>query len=281
MPTSKNPYPGVNAHLNSYLQTGAGGWEGFHAEHIIDIRRVIGASLPDGYYARAERSMQISEYIADYRTRQMRVKPDVSVYRKREDTDMASDAQAVADPPAYTIPLMAPYDTETQPASVRIYRVDDDSLPGTPVTHIELLSPANMPGSSYHERYTEKRYEVVRSGLNLVEVDYLHHTPPVVAGLPSYPQNDSNAYPYVILVSVPEPMQMSVYGAGVLERLPIVRVPLRGTDAVTVDFGGAYQRTHDSLDIVPLVVDMETVPVAFEEYAVEDQQRLRAWLGLP
>jgi hypothetical protein len=53
-----NLYPGINAHLNSFLQQEGGGWESFHAEHIIDLRRVLAQTLPRGYYAVAEKSLQ-------------------------------------------------------------------------------------------------------------------------------------------------------------------------------------------------------------------------------
>lgn len=272
--TRHNLYPGVNAHLNSYLQTES--WESFHAEHIIDIRRVIAASLPDGYYARAEKSLQISEYEADMRLRSTRIKPDVAVYRTQT-SELGALGGSSAATPAYTVPLLAPFDLQKRPTGVTIYRAEPDKLPGTPVTHLELLSPANKPGSAYFERYAEKRYETVRSGLNLVEVDYLHQTAPVAPKLPTYPQ-DQNSFPYMILLSRPEPLQTAVYGVGVLDPLPTVHVPLSGADAVVVDFGTTYNRTYDSLDIPMLVVDYDTAPAAFEKFSEADQQLIQAYL---
>lgn len=58
---TKNLYRGINAHLNSLLQNEPGDWEGFHSDHIADLRRLIDAQLPEGYYARNERSLQIRE----------------------------------------------------------------------------------------------------------------------------------------------------------------------------------------------------------------------------
>lgn len=47
----KNLYPGVSAHLNSYLQLDPGAWRSFHAEHIVDLARTIRHDLPGGYTA--------------------------------------------------------------------------------------------------------------------------------------------------------------------------------------------------------------------------------------
>lgn len=35
--TPLNLYPGVNAHLNSFLQSEGGGWESFHAQYLVMI----------------------------------------------------------------------------------------------------------------------------------------------------------------------------------------------------------------------------------------------------
>jgi hypothetical protein len=57
-----NLYNGINAHLHSRLQHEPGGWEVFHAAHIIDVGRAIDALLPLGYLIEPEKSLQIREY---------------------------------------------------------------------------------------------------------------------------------------------------------------------------------------------------------------------------
>ena len=60
----KNPYKGINAHLNSLLQTSATEsqpalWSSFHASHINHIADFLNDALPDGYIALSEQSLQV------------------------------------------------------------------------------------------------------------------------------------------------------------------------------------------------------------------------------
>jgi len=86
--------------------------------------------------------------------------------------------------------------------AVTIYQIEANKLPGTPVTRIEVLSPANKPGGSHYLRYREKRRETLKSGLNLVEIDYLHQRRPVLPALPSYVDGEAETYPFLVFVSV-------------------------------------------------------------------------------
>ncbi len=43
--STRNQYPGINAHLHSYWQ-GRGGWSRFHTNHIADLLRAL--LLPRG-----------------------------------------------------------------------------------------------------------------------------------------------------------------------------------------------------------------------------------------
>ena len=59
--SDQNLYPGINPHLNSIIQKESGEWESFHNDHITNIREHLDATLPPGYLARTEKSLQISE----------------------------------------------------------------------------------------------------------------------------------------------------------------------------------------------------------------------------
>ncbi len=56
-----NLYPGVNPHLNSYLQQPCGGWESFHGKLIGEIVLELDRTLSPNYYAVNEKSLQINE----------------------------------------------------------------------------------------------------------------------------------------------------------------------------------------------------------------------------
>ncbi len=232
----KNLYPGVNPHLNSFLQSDEGSWESFHAELIIQLRRFLDENLPAGYLALAEKSLQI-----------------LSLSQTVEEEELLT--------------------------SIVIYQVGEEAPYGRPVTHIEVLSPANKPSGSHYSRYRVKRIETLQSGLRLVEIDYLHETRPMITNLPSYIDRENGAYPYTILVTDPRPScekgQIFVYGVGVLMPLPKVNIPLAGIDSTVVDFGTVYHQVYESLRLVQVVVDYEVEPVNFHRCAEADQQLIR------
>lgn len=248
----KNLYPGINPHLNSFLQSDEGSWESFHAELIIQLRRFLDENLPAGYLALAEKSLQVSEIIP-------------------------SGAAAFA--PTQVLPLSQTVEEEELLTSIVIYQVGEEAPYGRPVTRIEVLSPANKPGGSHYSRYRVKRIETLQSGLRLVEIDYLHESRPIITTLPSYTDRENGAYPYTILVTDPRPSfekgQIFVYGVGVLMPLPKVNIPLAGVDSTVVDFGTVYHQVYESLRLVQVVVDYSVEPVNFHRYAEADQQLIR------
>ncbi len=149
-----------------------------------------------------------------------------------------------------------------------------------PVTRVELLSPANKPGGSHFRSYIEKRMETLAAGINLIEMDYLHETRPILPVIPSYIDREENAHPYTICVSNPHPNleagKTAVYGFGIDMSIPIIDIPLAGEDFVTVDFGAAYNVTFASNRYYGLfAVDYEQFPVNFDSYTEADQQRIR------
>lgn len=166
-------------------------------------------------------------------------------------------------------------DDELTNKAVIIYHFESAEMPGRPVTRLELLSPANKPGGSHHVTYLARRRETLASGLRLVEVDWLHETPPVVRAIPSYPEHASGAYPYWLIISDPRPSvtagQMAIYGTGVHQPLPTIDLPLEGQDTLAVHFEQIYQRIFESRRLFGMVADYRQPPVRFETYAPSDQ----------
>jgi hypothetical protein len=233
--SDKNLYPGVNAHFNSFLQQDGGGWESFHAEHIIDLRRAISARLPAGYVTLSEKSLQISAL-------------------PREEQTL-----------------------------VTIYDVRSGRIPGKPVTRIELLSPSNKPRGGDYATYLRHRVDALKAGVNLVEIDLLHEQPPIDRLLSSYADGDSMALPYLAIVSSaqpsPEQGRTIVYGAGVIDMLPSIIIPLKHNDQCVLDLNQVYQQTFASLsELAELVIDYAADPPNFDRYRPDDQARIRELL---
>jgi hypothetical protein len=284
--SDQNLYPGINPHLNSYLQH-ITGWKGFHNKHLEHIAEALEALLPQEYYIAGEESLQIGTYDLPVELIVPEVTeetiPDITIYRaegRQQPFDTASEASA----PTLTLPVV---DVIAEPEyinSLMIYRVEAGSLPGEPITRIELLSPANNPPGSHYKDYRAKRFKTIGSGMRLVEIDYLHERRPVDPRIPSYINRHPDSRPYNIVISDPRPSLIEgvagVYGFGVMENLPRTAIPLDKKDRVTLDFSAIYNRTLESSRLFRrILVDYEKDPVNFEAYHEADRAAIREYMA--
>lgn len=282
--TRQNLFPGVNPHLNSRLQNEGDSWSEFHSAHVIDIGRAIDALLPEGYLVRPEKGLQVRFSalgdVDDAPQRAFRRRPDVAVVQ--------SSAQPRSSPSGgiVTAPVLSlsaheilnegdPYD------ALVIYAVEPAGI-GRSVTWIELLSPANKRGGTGYESYLSKRALTLKSGIALVEIDYLHQTPPISDRIPSYPDDQPGAYPYLVIVSNPRPSlqegKADIYGATVSMMLPTFPIPLLGDDAIILDLNAVYQQTYRSFAAFSYFVDYDQLPARFKTYSTPDQDFIRVHL---
>jgi hypothetical protein len=275
-----NLYRGINAHLNSILQNEPGGWQSFHSVHVTHLCEALDAKLPQGYFARAEKTLQISETAGDTHFRATSsTTPDVTVFRAAVPTRLSGAAVAEATPPTQTIPLATAVTEADYLTGIVIYQAGEGGLLGKPVTRIELLSPANKPGGTHAGSYALKRTETLESGLRLVEIDYLHQSPPVIRELPRYTAGADGAYPYLILVSDPRPTfsdgKTAIYGFVVDEVMPTITIPLANMDKMTLNMGAVYNHTFASSRFFQMVVDYDQEPPRMETYTSADRERIR------
>lgn len=278
-----NQYKGINAHLHSHFQT-EGGWSGFHGMHITHLAEAINEDLPTSYLVDVEQSLQIREFHPDTGERIRRPQPDITVYESRTSSSESPSTTSgtvatLTQPLAETVEV----NEDLYYTALVIYRVEDDASLGRPITRIELLSPSNKFGDGYAQ-YREKRIATLRSEMILVEMDYLHETPPVVKGVPSYADRESGAYPYNITISDPTPSfdegTAKTYAFGIDEPIPMLDIPLLKSDSVTVDFNVVYNRTFGSLGAYSQRVDYEALPHNFESYAENDQKKIKQRMEL-
>ncbi len=279
----KNFYQGVNAHLHSYFQQ-EGGWESFHAAHIVHLLEAIQELLPDGYRAFAEKSLQLSFFDPDTgEIDKAHIKPDVSIW-----TERLSPVFAVPHGLGLSSPLevMTLDETLVEPQYLRsVVIVHGDGFGRyKPVTRIELLAPANKPPGTHASQYRVSRAETLLSGINLVEIDYLHERRFPVERVPSYPDHALGSLPYNFLVSLGElgdrQGQVLRYGCAVYERLPAIPVPLI-TGTLNLGLDDVYKRTFGSNPAYGEdIVDYAEPPLGIETYSDADQARIRACMAL-
>lgn len=281
-----NQYKGINAHLHSNLQNDTDAWSVFHGTHITHLAEAIDALLPPGYVVEPERGLQIKPYHPtsgeEIRTqRPKRRKPDLTIYQTGDYTPPSPPTTEPVTAPTLELPAIESLmlDEEAYLLGIAIRRVEDNDM-GKPVTWIELLSPSNKPGGTGYAQYLEGRESTLRSGIALVEIDYLHQSPPVINTIPAYPDYEAGAHPYFIAMTNPRPNlregRLRVYGFDVDTPIPAIPIPLADKDLFTLDFGAVYQRTFKSLSTFWRRVDYAQLPQHFEAYHPADQARIHA-----
>ncbi len=275
----ENPYPGVNAHLNSLLQTPGtpeqpSMWPGFHLAHIAHIVDALNDQLPDQYVAIAEQSLQSRGL--DIAIEPERPKPDVTIFRQPSPSPMAASSVTAA--PFWEAPLIAIMDPVQQPRAVIIREVAPQHTLGRVVTRIELLSPSNKPGGSGADGYAARRQEALDSSVPLIEIDYLHESPSVIAQLPHYPTH-AQSYPFIILVSDPRPVwsqgALRAYGFRVGEQPQTFPLPLMGDDELPFNLTSVYDRTFRG-GRWGSFLDYAREPERMHTYRDDDQKTIRS-----
>lgn len=265
-----NPYPGINAHLNSHFQNVVG-WSDFHATHIGDLKKALKAAvMPLGYTVDVEQSLQI------------RTSLDI-VHETRSDAVIFDTRPAY--PSGSALRQTGPVEKVLPISNILELDPEDEFFPAlvisrrndsTPVAIVELLSPSNKPPRDHFEAYHAKRKDALRSGLVLVEIDYLHQQPPTM-NLPDYTRSHPDSHPYRIAVFVPRPDiyegNVHLYEFDVDAPIPAVRIPLGGDDVLTFDFGAPYHKTFEEA-LYGADVDYSQPPTAFETYLPADRERI-------
>jgi hypothetical protein len=107
-----------------------------------------------------------------------------------------------------------------------------DLATGRPViTVIEVLSLSNKVPGPGRELYEKKQQECRTGGVNLVEIDLLRNGPWVLS-VPSYLVPASHRTTYRVCVCRPRAGALGeIYRVPLYERLPVIQVPLRPSDA--------------------------------------------------
>jgi hypothetical protein len=234
----KNPYVGINAHLNSLLQTSDTDdqpslWRAFHISHLTGIADALDTQFPRDYITMIEPSLQLLE--------------------------------AHDDP---TKPLKA----------VVIRELLAQGKLGKIVTRIELLSPSNKLGGGHFDAYAVKRVDMLESGVPLIEIDYLHELPPIVSPSPRYPdQQGAFPYWIIVSDPRPNWQDGTVQGFGfhVGEAIKPIPVPLAGSEILIFDLNAVYQHTFKAGRWGDLL-DYAREPERFHTYSADDQARIRA-----
>jgi len=274
-----NPYPGINAHLNSLLQTSSAidqpsMWPSFHSRHITYIADDLNSHLPSHYLAFSEQSLQIENLDFGGIRSVSSPRPDVAIFQRSEAISAGANIVEVATWEAPVAEVVSPI---KQPKAVVIRELLPQHKLGRIVARIELLSPSNKSGGGNYEGYSVNRVNALEEGVPLIEIDYLHESPPLVSQVLPYPAH-REAFPYWITVTDPRPdwQRGKAHGYGFRVSEPIKKfvLPLAGDEKIVVDLNPVYQHSVDAGRWSELL-DYNTEPERFETYNLPDQTFIR------
>jgi hypothetical protein len=210
-----------------------------HDSLILELRNAINAQLPPPYYASSASRVWVEPT-------QRRVEPGVNVLRPERPgggpaTGLAG-ATAVARPPVVVrIPL-----EEFRETYLDIY-----AMPGNErlVTSIEVLSLTNKISSGEgRPLYFQKQREVLRSKVNLVEIDLLRGGKHTTAVRLEDALAKAGPFDYHVCVrAFEEPTDFVTYPISLGEPLPVVAIPLLPGDGfVSIDLQPLLDRCYDT-----------------------------------
>ncbi|MBN1310700.1 MAG: DUF4058 family protein [Anaerolineae bacterium] len=283
-----NQYYGVNPHLNDELHAptpGRSGWAQFNTSYLIDLEVVVKDQIcAMGYTTSIDKGLQLREV-----DEMPSDKEEWRRSRRIENGDPGIESLHLLTPSSQgpveqTVSLRELTD-EKYYYALKIYRTEDrKDLNCKPVAWIELISPANArdPETSREDvgEYLSKRNSLLESGIQIVEIDFLHRNRPTIPNQPSYP-NEEESSAYSIHVIDPRDMEpdlvkITTYQFNVDQPLRGVEVRLLDGCRFEPDFEGAYRKVY--IEHYDDRVDYSHVPKFFDTYSPTDQDRIAARL---
>ena len=259
-----SPFPGMDPYLEH-----PGFWRDFHQSFLIYWRDWLLDNLPDHYAVRIDERLGV---VAEHNGGGKTVQPDLFVSQSHPLPAKVPSATAVATLDREPVTLGLQYAEEETESFLRIVHRPDASL----IAVLELLSPTNKEGDGRH-LYLEKRNELLRETVHLVELDLLlgGKRLPIRGKLPA---GDYFAH----VARGDQRPWCEVYGWKLSEALTRIRLPLKPPDPDLVfDLPGllaeAYRKGRYARDL-PYA---SPPPVALsKENATWAAERLRAWKQL-
>jgi hypothetical protein len=196
-------------------------WGDVHHSLITYARDRLQKMLPKDLRARVEERV----FVESPQDGQRPIIPDVRVLerpRRKGKQIITAKAQAAAEP------LIVLLHEEVTQGYIEIR---DASSGHRVVTVIEVLSPANKVPGEGQENYLQKQRELRDGRVSLVEMDLVRAgTRPLPVPLDNLPPSFRTPF-HVWVRRGWELLKVDIYRVSLRERLPVIRIPLRQTDA--------------------------------------------------
>lgn len=258
-----SPFPEMNPYFESPTL-----WEDFHQSLAAEIRDQLVPKLRPKYYAALTPRVTYEEVLIQAKPQD--AKPDVGVWRQRAQGGLVPAPVAVLAPP----PLV---ETIAQELPLKLWTVEIREIGlGTLVTSLEILSPVNKrPGHEAFIAHQRKRTDLMRAGVNLLEIDLLRsgrRWPIPNKQLPDEPY-------FIFLWRILDPQALGIWPLKLREPIPLLPVPLLDPDPdVPLDLTLAIHTIYDRAGY-DLRIDY-TQPPPKPDFSDEDGQWIRDMVAI-
>lgn len=222
-----SPFPGMNPYLEQPSV-----WHDFHKSFMPRAAEVLGAQILPRYFVKIGEQIYIHELAREEWPLLVRAGPLV-----------AGLAPSQGGPAAAAQVLPAPAEVTAAHIDVQSlsYLEIRDRETREVVTVVELLSPSNKYAGSDRDQYLAQCWQVMRSRVNVVEIDLLR-------GGPRMPWQGMPACDYCVVVYRAEQWpRAGIWPIRLRDRLPEIPVPLRAGDAdARLDLQQLLHRIYDA-----------------------------------
>lgn len=236
----ENPFVGINPLYHEMLLI-QNRWVSFHNAFLVECFKILSTKLRgSGYKVELEDTLHIHPIGQNM----IRYRPDLYISTKKissysPQVQIINAVFAVTD-------ILDMDDEEPDPLAIVIHKDE-----GEPVAWIELLSPTNkLPNHAYYQ-YAGKRKVVLSMGIVFVEIDFIHTQPPTFR-YPDYSKREKDAQPFHTTLVIPNPTLENgiaqVIHFGVMNKIPLMTIPLLGDETVEIDLDAIYQRLFVDAD---------------------------------
>ena len=253
-----SPFPGMDPFIECQK------WRGFHHALISTICDVLVPLVRPRYVVDVEENI----YLVNDDLEVVRLfAPDLAVTQGEGWLEThAGSAAFVVEPEVLTLPQVEPIEE----GYIVLRSKDSEEV----VTVIEVLSPTNMSLAAGRAEYLSKRNSLIRSRVNLIEIDLLRGGSrlPTVEQLPV-----ADYYAYVSRAT--ERPKVAVYAWPLDRQLPPIPVPLAEAEAeVQLDLQSVFNTTYDRAGYdYALKYDQPIEPPLNESQQAWVSDRIRNW----
>jgi hypothetical protein len=197
-------------------------WRDVHARLAIYAADQLQGFLPDDLRARVEERVVVEPLDDQSRN----VYPDVRIVERGRGPGLAVAMETDVDVAEPLVLRVA-----NEPVTETYIEIIDVGTGKRVVTVLEILSLANKQSGDSRKQYRQKREELMAGEVSLVEIDLLRSGVWTV-GVPEdlVPPPFRTTY-RVIVRRGWRPDSVEIYRVPLRQRLPVIRVPLRQTDA--------------------------------------------------